>query len=157
MFELCPMSSDFHVQPRELNLRTLHCLFDQSHVALQCSITCIPTCFITMVSFLAKHNVLKLKKKNYWAPQGSFIFLLFDNNEVLTYFLLHCRKGSQKNYFNSFNCLWDTSETRDQRRKNARWALSANLSRPNSPIAFELKYKSSHTISPLFVHTYTGA
>ena len=85
------MSSDFHVQPRELNLRTLHCLFDQSHVALQCSVTCIPTCFITMVSFLAKHNVLKLKKKNYWAPQGSFIFLLFDNNEVLTYFLLHCR------------------------------------------------------------------
>ena len=41
------MSSDFHVQPRELNLRTLHCLFDQSHVALQCS-TCIPTCFITV-------------------------------------------------------------------------------------------------------------
>ena len=54
-----------------------------------------------MVSFLAKHNVLKLKKKNYWAPQGSFIFLLFDNNEVLTYFLFHGRKGSQKNYFSS--------------------------------------------------------
>ena len=53
------MSSDFHVQPRELNLRTLHCLFDQSHVALQCSRTCIPTCFISMFSFSAKHNVLK--------------------------------------------------------------------------------------------------
>ena len=38
---------------------------------------------------------------------------------------------------------WDTSETL---WKNARWALSANLSRPNSPIAFEPKYKSSHTI-----------
>ena len=53
------MSSDCHVQPRELNLRTLHRLSDQSHVALQCSITCIPTCFITMFSFSAKHNVLK--------------------------------------------------------------------------------------------------
>ena len=136
----------------------LFIVYSTNHMLLcNVHVTCIPTCFITMVSFLAKHNVLKLKKKNYWAPQGSFIFLLFDNNEVLTYFLLHCRKGSQKNYFNSFNCLLDTSETRDQRRKNARWALSANLSRPNSPIAFELKYKSSHTISPLFAHTYTGA
>ena len=47
------------MQPRELNLRTLHCLFDQSQVALQCSITCILTFFITMFSFSAKHNVLK--------------------------------------------------------------------------------------------------
>ena len=65
------MSSDFHVQRCELNLRTLHCLFDQSHVALQCSITYILTCFITMFSFSAKHNVLKTLKSVISRPHPS--------------------------------------------------------------------------------------
>ena len=83
MFELCPMSSDFHVQPRELNLWTLHCLFDQSHVALQCSITCIPTCFITMFSLSAKHNVLKF-----------FFFQILMQRGILFFSILLWRCGS---------------------------------------------------------------
>ena len=67
------MSSDFHVKPRELNLRTLHCLFDQSQVALQCLITCIPTCSITMFSFSAKHNVLKVSFQIPSHPTRRFI------------------------------------------------------------------------------------
>ena len=48
MFELCPMSSDFHEQPHvNWPLWTLHCLFDQSHGTLPCSIACIPMCFVT--------------------------------------------------------------------------------------------------------------
>ena len=80
------MSSDFHVQPRDLNLRTLHCLFDQSHVALQCSITCISTYFITMFSFSAKHNVLKFSFQIFmWRGILFFSILLWRCGLVLAF------------------------------------------------------------------------
>ena len=69
------MSSDFHVQPRELNLRTLHCLFDQSHVALQCSITCIPTCFITMFSLFGQAQCLEVFSGRQCTRQLLSVFL----------------------------------------------------------------------------------
>ena len=51
----------------ELNLRTLHCLFDQSHGTLTCSMACISMRLITLF-FL--HDQAKCLEVNFWACSG---------------------------------------------------------------------------------------
>ena len=68
------MFSDFHVQP----LRTLHCLFDQSHGTLNLHSHVLRHCCF----FTAKHNVLKFSFQIPSHPTLRFVLFYFSGHRT---------------------------------------------------------------------------
>ena len=127
MFELCPMSSDFHEQPHvNWPLWTLHCLFDQSHGTLPCSIACIPMCFVT-----TKH-ILK----------PSFQILMWHGVLFFSVLLRRCGYSSRLSPWRSQSFYFaGEARTASVRRSNATFGRTRRLATGESvniPADFDL-------------------